>query len=54
VATDISGGAEGARDILSTLAGSMLSVMGITFSMTLLALTLAASQYTCASCATSQ
>jgi uncharacterized membrane protein len=39
-------GAEGARDILSTLAGSMMSVMGITFSMTLLALTLASSQYT--------
>jgi uncharacterized membrane protein len=39
-------GAEGARDMLSTLAGSMMSVMGITFSMTLLALTLASSQYT--------
>jgi len=37
-------GAEGARDMLSTLAGSMMSVMGITFSMTLLALTLASSQ----------
>ena len=34
-------GAEGARDMLSTLAGSMMSVMGITFSMTLLALALA-------------
>lgn len=32
--------------MLSTLAGSMMSVMGITFSMTLLALTLASSQYT--------
>ena len=37
---------EGARDMLSTLAGSMMSVMGVTFSMTLLALTLASSQYT--------
>jgi uncharacterized membrane protein len=32
--------------MLSTLAGSMMSVMGITFSMTLLALALASSQYT--------
>ncbi len=39
-------GAEGARDMLSTLASSMMSVMGITFSMTLLALALASSQYT--------
>ncbi len=39
-------GAQGARDMLSTLAGSMMAVMGITFSMTLLALTLASSQYT--------
>lgn len=39
-------GAEGARLMLSTLAGSMMSVMGITFSMTLLALALASSQYT--------
>jgi len=39
-------GAEGARQMLSTLAGSMMSVMGITFSMTLVALTLASSQYT--------
>ena len=39
-------GAEGARDMLSTLAGSMMSVMGITFSMTLLALAQASSQYT--------
>ena len=38
--------AEGARDMLSTLASSMMSVMGITFSMTLLALALASSQYT--------
>jgi uncharacterized membrane protein len=39
-------GADGARDMLSTLAGSMMAVMGITFSMTLLALALASSQYT--------
>ncbi|MGK2870967.1 MAG: DUF2254 domain-containing protein [Alphaproteobacteria bacterium] len=39
-------GAEGARQMLATLAGSMISVMGITFSMTLLALALASSQYT--------
>ena len=39
-------GAEGARQMLSTLAGSMISLMGITFSMTLVALALASSQYT--------
>ena len=39
-------GAEGARDMLSTLAGSMMSVMGITFSITLLALALVSGQYT--------
>jgi uncharacterized membrane protein len=39
-------GSVGARDMLSTLAGSMMSVMGITFSMTLVALALASSQYT--------
>lgn len=39
-------GAEGARQMLSTLAGSMMTVMGITFSMTLLALALASGQYT--------
>jgi uncharacterized membrane protein len=39
-------GPEGARQMLSTLAGSMMSVMGITFSMTLVALALASSQYT--------
>jgi uncharacterized membrane protein len=39
-------GAEGARQMLSTLAGSMMTVMGITFSMTLLALVLASTQYT--------
>jgi len=39
-------GAEGARQMLSTLAGSMMTVMGITFSMTLLALAQASNQYT--------
>jgi len=39
-------GAEGARQMLSTLAGAMMTVMGITFSMTLLALVMASSQYT--------
>ena len=39
-------GAEGARGMLSTIAGSMMSVVGITFSMTLVTLALASSQYT--------
>ena len=39
-------GAEGARQMLSTLAGSMMTIIGITFSMTLLALVLASGQYT--------
>ncbi|MBW6510293.1 MAG: DUF2254 domain-containing protein [Desulfuromonadales bacterium] len=39
-------GADGARQMLSTLAGSMMTVMGITFSMTLLALVQASTQYT--------
>jgi uncharacterized membrane protein len=38
--------AEGSRDIMSTLAGSMMTVMGITFAMTLPALALVSSQYT--------
>lgn len=38
-------GADGAREMLSTLAGSMMTVMSITFSMTLLALSLASGQY---------
>ncbi len=37
---------EGARELLGTIAGSMMTVMGVTFSMTLVALTLASSQYT--------
>ena len=39
-------GAEGARGMLSTIAGSMMTVAGVTFSMTLVTLTLASSQYT--------
>jgi uncharacterized membrane protein len=39
-------GAEGARGMLSTIAGSMMSVVGITFSMTLVTLAMASSQYT--------
>ena len=38
--------AEGSREILSTIAGSMMTVVGVTFSMTLLALVMASSQYT--------
>ncbi len=38
-------GAEGARGMLSTIAGSMMSVVGVTFSMTLVALALASSQF---------
>jgi len=38
-------GADGARGMLSTIAGSMMSVVGVTFSMTLVALALASSQY---------
>ncbi len=38
--------AEGARATLSTIAGSMMTVVGVTFSMTLVALALASSQYT--------
>ena len=39
-------GADGARQMLSTLAGSMMSVVSIIFSMTLVALALASTQYT--------
>jgi len=38
--------AAGARAILSTIAGSMITVVGVTFSMTLVTLALASSQYT--------
>lgn len=39
-------GADGARGMLSTIAGSMMTVVGMTFSMTLMTLMLASSQYT--------
>jgi uncharacterized membrane protein len=39
------GGPEGARTLLSTVAGSMINVTGITFSITIVALTLASSQF---------
>jgi uncharacterized membrane protein len=38
-------GAEGARGILTTIAGSMITLAGVVFSITLVALSLAASQY---------
>lgn len=38
-------GAAGTRGMLSTIAGAMATVVGVTFSMTLVALTLASSQY---------
>jgi uncharacterized membrane protein len=39
------GGPEGARAILSTIAGSMITVAGVAFSVTIVALTLASSQF---------
>lgn len=39
------GGAEGARAVLSTIAGSMITVAGVVFSITIVALTLATSQF---------
>ena len=39
-------GAEGSREIMSTIAGSMMSVVGVTFSMILVVLSLVSSQYT--------
>jgi uncharacterized membrane protein len=39
------GGAEGARAVLGTIAGSMMTIAGVVFSMTLVALTLASSQF---------
>jgi uncharacterized membrane protein len=41
----VSGGAESARSILATIAGAMLGVAGTVFSITLVALTLASSQF---------
>lgn len=39
------GGAEGARAMLSTIAGSMITIAGVSFSITIVALTLASSQF---------
>lgn len=39
-------GAEGARGMMSTIAGSMMTVVGVTFSMILVVLAMASSQYT--------
>lgn len=39
------GGAEGARELFSTVAGSMITVAGVVFSITVVSLTLAAQQY---------
>ncbi len=39
-------GAEGARGMLAMIGGSIVTVVGVTFSMTLMTLTLASSQYT--------
>ncbi len=39
-----SGGAEGASQVLGTIAGSMITIAGVVFSMTLVALSLASSQ----------
>lgn len=39
-------GAEGARALLSTIAGSMITVAGVSFSITVVALALASTQYT--------
>jgi uncharacterized membrane protein len=39
-------GAAGARGMLATIAGSMMTVVGVTYSMTLMTLALASSQYT--------
>lgn len=39
-------GAEGSRGMMSTIAGSMMTVVGVTFSMVLMVLAMASSQYT--------
>jgi uncharacterized membrane protein len=40
-----SGGPDGARSVLSTIAGSMITVAGVVFSITIVVLTLASSQF---------
>lgn len=39
------GGVDGAREVLSTIAGSMITIAGVVFSITIVALTLASSQF---------
>ena len=39
------GSPEGAREVLSTIAGSMITIVGVVFSITIVALTLASSQF---------
>ncbi len=39
------GGSDGAREVLSVIAGSMITVAGVVFSITMVALTLASSQF---------
>jgi len=39
------GGADGARTLLSTIAGSMITIAGVTFSITIVSLALASSQF---------
>lgn len=45
IAWAFSGGADSARQLLSTIAGSVITITGVTFSMTMVALVLAAGQY---------
>ncbi len=40
-----SGGADGAREVLSTIAGAMITVAGVVFSITIVAFTLASQQF---------
>ena len=40
-----SGGPEGARAVLATIAGSMITVAGVVFSITIVALSLASAQF---------
>jgi uncharacterized membrane protein len=42
----VGGGAEGARGVLSAIAGSLITVTGVVFSVTIVALQLASSQFT--------
>jgi uncharacterized membrane protein len=45
VALVYEGGAHGAREVLSTIAGAMITVAGVIFSITVVALTLASQQF---------